>query len=312
MKLNNPPYNENSEDGVLISRSPQTQDDTLLRLIRNWVRNTLGLKNTNSLEESVAELIEEHAAEGTVISTEERTMLHNLLSFGEIKVSDIMVPRTDIIAIEATISLEELKKTLIEKEHTRMPVYRESLDNVIGFIHIKDLLSVLCTDKPFMLTDLVRQILFIPPSMRVIDLLAKMRQARVHMALVLDEYGGTDGLVTIEDLVEEIVGDINDEHDDKEEPDIMTINESTYEASGRIKIEALQELLGLSLVSDGEDEDFDTLGGLLFSLVGHVPVKGEIIEHDAGIEFEIVDADPRHIKRVIIRRLPSSLGSADT
>jgi magnesium and cobalt transporter len=300
MKLNNTTITDPHDDNQAAIRHSH-QDSTLLRSMRNWVRTTLGLKHNGSLEESVVELIEEHAADGAVISEEERTMLHNLLSFGELRVSDIMIPRTDISAIDSSISLEELKKIIIEKEHTRMPVYRDSLDNVTGFIHIKDLFPVLCSTKPFVLEELIRQVLFVPPSMKVIDLLAKMRLARVHMALVLDEYGGTDGLVTIEDLVEEIIGDIQDEHDDTEEASITKIDDHRYDASARLKIEELQEILGLTLVEEAESEDFDTLGGLLFSLIGHVPVEGEVISHSAGVDFEITEADPRHIKRVLIR-----------
>ncbi len=274
---------------------------SLVRTVRNWLRSTLRSHYNASLEESVAELIEEHN-DGTLISSEERVMLHNILSFGELKVDDIMVPRTDIVAIDLAISLDELKKVVLEKEHTRMPVYEGSLDTVIGFLHIKDLLSAIINDQPFNLKKLVRQVLFVPPSMKLIDLLARMKEARVHMALVLDEYGGTDGLVTVEDLVEEIVGEIEDEHDDMQEPDIIPLPDGVMEANARVTIENLEKALGTKIIEGDKEEGFDTLGGLLFSLVGHVPVQGEIITHGSGIVFEVIDADPRRIKRLLIRR----------
>lgn len=283
---------------------------SLLRIVRNWVRNTLRPHSNASLEESVAELIEEHDSDGTLMSSEERFMLHNILSFGELKVSDIMVPRTDIVAIDQEVSLDELKKIVIEKEHTRMPVYEGSLDKVIGFLHIKDMLCAVVSDKPFILKDLVRKVLFVPPSMKLIDLLARMKEARVHMALVLDEYGGTDGLVTVEDLMEEIVGEIQDEHDNTQEPDIIPLTEDTMEATARLTIENLEKALGIKIVDGDKEEGFDTLGGLLFSLVGHVPVNGEVITHSSGIEFEVIDADPRRIKRLLIRK-PATLVNAD-
>lgn len=293
------------------SRSLKEADNTsLLRTIRNWMRSTLRTHNGNTLEESVVELIEEHDSTGALMSLEERAMLHNILSFGELKVDDIMIPRTDIVAIDIGISLEELKKTVVEKGHTRIPVYESSLDKVVGFLHIKDLLSAILSGQPFVLKDIIRQVLFVPPSMKLIDLLARMKEARVHMALVLDEYGGTDGLVTVEDLMEEIIGEIEDEHDDMEEPDITTIDEQTMEATARLTIEKLEKALGLKIVENEQEDAFDTLGGLLFSLVGHVPVKGEIITHHSGIAFEVTDADPRRIKRLIIRK-PATLVSAD-
>lgn len=303
--------NSSAPLSTLNNRSQKEAENTtsLVRTVRNWLRNTLRPHSNSSLEESVAELIEEHDSDGTLISSEGRLMLHNILSFGELKVDDIMVPRTDITAIDLSISLDDLKKIVIEKEHTRMPVYEGSLDNVIGFLHIKDLLCAVVSDQPFILKDIVRTVLFVPPSMKLIDLLARMKEARVHMALVLDEYGGTDGLVTVEDLMEEIVGEIEDEHDNLQEPDIISLSDGTMEANARLTIENLEKALGTKIVEDDKEDGFDTLGGLLFSLIGHVPVAGEIITHSSGIEFEVLDADPRKIKRLLIRK-PASLEQA--
>lgn len=253
-----------------------------------------------SLEESVVELIEEHDPQGVHIGEEERALIHNVLELNDSVVDDIKVPRSDIIAVVDTISLEELKQVVEEEEHTRMPVYQESLDNILGFVHIKDLISYIGTDKPFNTHEVIHKALFVAPSMRVSDLLTKMRSSRVHMAIVLDEFGGTDGLVTLEDLVEEIVGEINDEHDDMEEEELRAVNESTLEASARLDIEKLEERFGIQLHNE-QEEDIDTVGGLVVSLCDHVPQKGEKIRHaDSGIIFEILDADPRRVKRLLI------------
>jgi CBS domain containing-hemolysin-like protein len=270
--------------------------------LRNLFKNIFRVTNSSSFKESVVEVLDEHnATDDTKISTDEKNMLKNMLSFRDSKVSDIMIPRTDIVAVEQNISLDELKKILITEEHTRMPVYRESLDNVVGFIHIKDLIPVLANEKSFAMEKIVRELLVISPTMKNIDLLAKMRHSRVHMALVLDEYGGTDGLVTFEDLAEEIFGEIQDEHDDTMEPEFIRLDDRTIEASARLPIDKLEKLINLT-ITDKDSEDFDTLGGLLLSLVGYVPTKGEKIFHSAGIEFEILDSDPRRVKRIMIHK----------
>jgi CBS domain containing-hemolysin-like protein len=283
--------------------APKSESPAYLpKIVKAWFRNLFRIEHNASFKESVVELIEEHKeVDNSIISNEEKAMLQNILSFRDKKVSDIMIPRTDIVAIEKSISLDELKRILISEEHTRMPVYRDSLDNVIGFIHIKDLIPTLSEEKPFVMEEVIRQLLVISPSMKIIDLLAKMRHSRVHMALVLDEYGGTDGLVTIEDLVEEIVGEIRDEHDETMEPEFIRLDDKTIEASARLPIKKLEKLLNVT-ITDEDSEDFDTLGGLLLSLVGYVPVKGEKISHGADIEFEIIDSDPRRVKKILIHK----------
>jgi CBS domain containing-hemolysin-like protein len=276
--------------------------NSFLKKIKNLVKQLFNNNVSGSFKESVVEIIEEHnATDDTKISIEEKNMLKNILNFRDTKVSDIMIPRTDIVAVDISITLNELKKILINEEHTRMPVYRESLDNVIGFIHIKDLIPILASEKPYEMDKIIRELLVISPTMKNIDLLAKMRHSRVHMALVLDEYGGTDGIVTFEDLAEEIVGDIQDEHDDNLEPEYIRLDNHTIEASARLPIEKLEKLTELT-IADKDNEDFDTLGGLLLSLVGYVPAKGERINHPVGLEFEILDSDPRRVKRLMIRK----------
>lgn len=279
------------------------ESTSLLQALRSWLRQTVNGKSDASLKETLEEIIDEHGDEASDrLEPEERVMLHNVLSFGETKVSDIMVPRTDICAVASDVTLPELKAHILEQKHTRIPVYAETLDKILGFIHVKDLLPVLGGEADFSIKEVMRQVLFVPPSMRIIDLLVKMRSVGGHMAIVVDEYGGTDGLVTMEDLFEEIVGDIHDEHDDNEEQEdkITRPSDGVFEVSARIRIEKLEKELGLNLVTEENDDEFDTLGGLIFFQLGRVPVKGEIIPHISGIRFEVMEADPRRIQKVRI------------
>ncbi len=269
----------------------------------SWMKHALGQRSDASLKEALEEVIEEHEEQAAEqLAPQEKAMLHNVLSFSDIIVSDIMIPRTDIAAVSADITLPELKAHILAQRHTRIPVYEETLDHVKGFIHVKDLLPMLGGDAVFSIRNIMRPLLFVPPSMRIIDLLIKMRHAGSHMAMVVDEYGGTDGLVTMEDLFEEIVGDIQDEHDGDEGRDdkITRVGDHVFEVSARIRIERLERELGLNLVTEEKQGEFDTLGGLIFFQLGRVPAKGEIVPHVSGIRFEIYDADPRRIRKVRI------------
>ncbi len=193
-----------------------------------------------------------------------------------------------------------------------MPIYRETLDDPTGMVHIKDVIQFLippddgnARKEPFSLKAIRRDLLFVPPSMPALDLLVKMQTTRVHLALVIDEYGGTDGLVSIEDLVEEIVGEIEDEHDTDEGPALARRDDGTIDADARAPIEELEEMLGVKLVDEESDDDVDTLGGLVFSLVGRVPLRGELIKHPSGLEFEVRDADARRLKKLRIHNAPA-------
>lgn len=254
-----------------------------------------------NLRESLEDVLEEEAGNDESLTGEELHMLRNLLGFKDVRVEDVMVPRADITAVDEKTSLEDLGGLFTESGHSRLPVYRQSLDHPIGMVHIKDLVVMLAGKAPKVpLKALIRDILFAPPSMPALDLLLRMQASRSHMALVVDEYGGTDGLVTIEDLIEEIVGEIEDEYDDQDGPKIVTRSGDILEAQARLPIDQLEEKLGIALVD--EDEDIDTLGGLVFTLAGRVPQRGEMIIHKNGIEFEVRDADPRRIKTLRIRR----------
>lgn len=283
----------------------ELQQTSRLAVLWSWLRRILAPKNEGSLKDALEEVIDEHEENGDhPLAPQERAMLHNVLSFGERTVSDIMIPRTDIIAVPQGIPLDDLKSHIIEQRHTRTPVYEESLDHLLGFLHVKDLLPVIAEDKPYDIHSNLRKLLFVPPSMKVLDLLAKMRAAGSHMAIVVDEHGGTDGLVTMEDVVEEIVGEIKDEHDEDDVGDecITRLGDKIVEVSARIHIEQLEKKLGLQLAAE-EDQEFNTLAGLIASQIARVPVKGEIVPHNSGVKFEIIDADPRRIRKVRIHLL---------
>ncbi len=268
------------------------------------LRALIGLgAGDRSPRQALQEMLEAPAEGAEALAPTERVMLANLLRFGELRVNDVMVPRADIVAVDRAIALDELVRVMVEQGHSRLPVHRGNLDDVIGLVHVRDLLPFWGQAGPFEVERIVRRILFVPPSMRVIDLLMQMRTSRVHMALVVDEYGGTDGLVTIEDLVEEIVGDIQDEHDVEEGPMLVERPGQIIEANARAPIEDLEARLGVSLRAPDEEEDADTLSGLVSSFLGRVPVRGELITHPAGVEFEVVDADLRRVKRLRVRRI---------
>jgi CBS domain containing-hemolysin-like protein len=285
----------------------------LLARLRLLARRRNG--DGHSLRETLEELIEEDeegAQDRAEFTEQERELLLNALSFGELQVWDVMVPRSDIQAIEVAAGLTEVVGTMRTAMHTRLPVYRENLDDVIGMVHIKDLLPYWGDGAEFELEPIVREVLFVPPSMRVLDLLLQMRDTAVHMAIVVDEYGGTDGLATIEDLVEEIVGEIQDEHDKILPPQIVELPDGALEADARVEVEELERRLGLELLEAERREDVDTLGGLLFTLLDRVPSRGEIVRHPGGIEFAVLEADPRRIKRVRIIRQVQPAPSEET
>ena len=267
--------------------------------LKSWFKSGNG---ENSARDVLEELIEEREVGEVPIDDEERLLLANILELKDRTIHDVMVPRADIISIESESSLSSVIDLITREGHSRMPVFRDALDDAIGMIHIKDVLAWHGRDREFSLRDIVRKVLFVPPSMQVLELLLEMRAMRCHMALVVDEYGGIDGLVTIEDLVEEIVGEIEDEHDRTQEPIMVDDPNGTLIADARVTIEMLEERLGI-LVTDEEREDIDTLGGLVFSLAGRVPVRGELISHSSGLEFEILDVDPRRIKRLRLREI---------
>ncbi len=262
-----------------------------------------GGANEPSLRDQIEEVIADHEdepgpdAEGD-LSPVERQMVRNLLHFGECTVDDVAVPRSDIIAVPETIGFSELIAAFADAGHSRLPVYRDSLDVVTGMVHLKDLFAILAQKEPRPegIATLIRQPLYVPQSMGVLDLLAEMRRQRVHLAIVIDEYSGTEGLVTIEDLVEEIVGDIEDEHDDAPEALLIPLDDGMWEADARAELDDVASAVDRRLAVI--DEDVDTIGGLAFMLAGHVPQPGETLTHASGWRIEIIDGDARRATRV--------------
>ena len=282
--------------------------------------------NNSALRVSLEGVIDSHAEKSgaTALDADARSMMLNLLGFADMRVDDLMVPRASIIAADETSSMRELLAQFIEANHSRMPIYRESLDDIVGMIHVKDYLRWMTNKGTKKKTksattsgvnlaaselsstvkqhpSMIRDVLYVPPSMPAPDLLIKMKASHIHLAIVVDEYGGTDGLVSLEDLIEEIIGDIADEHDtDAEEGMMRKQDDLTYVANALISIATLDEMFKVDLLSDDQEDEADTLGGLIFEMAGRVPSRGELIKHPSGLEFEILESDPRRVKRVRI------------
>jgi magnesium and cobalt transporter len=247
-------------------------------------------------------------------------LLLNASALETLRVADVMVPRADITAVEIDTPLGELARTFADAAHSRLPIYRETLDDPVGVVHIKDVVSRLAGDETGarpegwsharILPEIRRPLLYVPPSMKATDLLFRMQSRRMHMALVVDEFGGTDGLVTLEDLLEPIVGDIDDEHDQDEGPAVRPRGPAVWEADARATIDELEAAVGREIATPEEDEDVDTLGGLIFMLAGRVPERGEVIRHSSGLDFEVLDSDPRRIKRLRVRPAPPAVAGA--
>jgi CBS domain containing-hemolysin-like protein len=287
-------------------------DDSGSRLWRGMRYLIFGEDSEPTLREEIEEAIDEaEESDGAApaagdLSAAERQMLRNLLHFGEQTAGDICVTRGDIMAVPSDIGFDELVRAFVDAGHSRLPVYGESLDEVTGMVHIKDVfLASVDPSRDRSLGALMREPLFVPESMGVIELLARMRAERIHLAIVVDEFGGTEGLVTIEDVVEEIVGEIEDEHDDAEAAMLTMLDDGLWEADARIELEELAEAVDRRLSS--EEDEVDTLGGLVFLLAGHIPAKGECVEHPSGWKLETVDSDPRRVVRV---RLHAPAGDA--
>jgi magnesium and cobalt transporter len=278
----------------------------------NRIRSMLGRKMPEpTLRESIAELMLEAAeapeaqARPSELNRHERLLIQNVLRLRETTADDVMVPRADIVAMRADLTLEQAIAQIRDDGHSRLPVYREQLDDIIGMVHVKDLFAYMGRPEAFSLDAVLRKPLMVAPRIRVLDLLLQMRQQRVHLALVVDEYGGIDGLVTIEDLVETIVGEIDDEHDDEEMPMVTERPDGTLDLNARLPVEDFEKRMGPVLSEDERDADIDTVGGLVFTLAGRVPAKGEVISHPSGLEFRILDADARRIRRLRARRTVS-------
>ncbi len=285
-----------------LARRHDTSPSMLEGLLRRLRELASGETSNGGLRETLEDLLEEEdTGQGAEQFTpEERVLVLNALSFGELRVDDVMVPRADIRAIEIGTGLDDVVAAMREAGHSRLLVFRDRLDDVVGLVHIKDLLPFWGDGDDFTLSAIMRPVPVVPPSMRVLDLLLEMRKSHAHMVAVVDEFGGTDGLVTVEDLVVEILGEIQDEHAADEPPQLVRRPDGSLEADARVDLEDLEEQLGQTLLDGDERDEVDTLGGLIFTLVDRVPDVGEAVRHPAGLDFHIIDADPRRIKRVRI------------
>lgn len=293
----------------LLTQTPNEGEEPRAWWRRVWSaarRRWSGHRKEDALREAVEELIEESAQESGVPAPE-RLLLANILKLRERTVLDCMVPRADIVAIDVDSDLDELVERMAEHAHSRLPAYRETLDETVGMVHMKDVLALLARHKEARIRELLRPILFVAPSMPASKLLLQMRQSRQHMALVVDEFGGVDGLVTIEDLVEEVVGEIEDEHDEPAAPDIMARPDGTLLIDGRLALAAFEDRAG-RILTPGERETIDTLGGYVFHLAGHVPQIGETVAGPGGLVFEVLETDQNRITRVRVKGLRKPAG----
>ncbi|MDR6432719.1 CBS domain containing-hemolysin-like protein [Brucella pseudogrignonensis] len=310
-------------EGQSTQRSQSSEKRSLLANIFPFMRS----RQSSSLREDLADALSSTESEqDSAFSPEEKAMLNNILRLREIRVEDVMIPRADVVAIEISTPLWEALELFESSGHSRMPVYAETLDDPRGMIHIRDVLNYI-TQQSRQKTDatsaakfdmgridltktigelnLIRKVLFVPPSMLASGLMARMQAAHIQMALVIDEYGGTDGLASLEDIVEMVVGDIEDEHDDEE---IMISEEANgvFVVDARADLEELAEKIGPSFEAGEHGEDVDTVGGLIFSVLGRIPVRGEVVQAIPGYEFHVLEVDPRRVKRVRIVPLSES------
>jgi magnesium and cobalt transporter len=261
---------------------------------------------------SSSEPVQTPAETGAASSATQASGMPGIGNLRRLRVDDVAIPKVEIVAVPVDIGRDELVEVFRQHGFSRVPVYNETLDEPLGLVLLKDLALTYGfgqSSAPFKLREMLRPVLYAPPSMPVGVLLQKMQKDRVHMALVIDEYGGVDGLVTIEDLIETVIGEIEDEHD--EEDDVLWVEEKpgVYLAQARAPLEELEAAIGLRLRADEDDEEIDTLGGLVFLRTGRVPARGEIVPHESGATFEVVDADKRRIKRLRLR-LPGATGTA--
>ena len=280
------------------------------------VRQRLLGRSDTGLRASIAELVQEAAdapqEPGVLpeLDRQERALIANVLRLRGTTADDVMIPRADIVAMAVDVTLDQALEQIRREGHSRIPVYREQLDDVVGMVHIKDVFAYVGRPEAFQLEAIVRAPLMVAPQMPVLDLLLQMRQARLHLALVVDEYGGIDGLVTIEDLVETITGDIADEHDEEDAPLVTERPDGTLDLDARLKVDAFEARVGAVLTDEERAADIDTVGGLIFTVAGRVPAKGEVVTHASGMEFRVLDADPRRIRRLRARLPVTALAAA--
>ncbi len=273
-------------------------------IISKLIKKVNFLNNSNqSLRDSIKDAIDEKSqteSHNVDLSKKEKSILTNILSINQLKADDVMIPRASIIAIQQNYSFKEITDIINKESHSRMPVYRKDLDDVLGMVHIKDIIKFSnLKNVNFDIKSILREILFVPPTMPVMNLLLKMQATKRHMALVIDEHGGTDGLITIEDVIEEIVGEIEDEHDKDDDFNFKEISTNTFEAKAEMTISEFNKETKFNI----SNNEVDTLGGYIFSKIYRVPLTGEVINVENRYQFEIIDADPRKIKKIKITKI---------
>lgn len=282
-----------------------TSSDRPPSRLAQWLKSFRKSRNGNdTLREALEEFmdeIEEGEEENSSIAAHEKNLLGNILKLRDLTVQDVMIPRADIAAIDKDATQEDILALLTDKQFSRIPVYRETLDDIIGTVHVKDIVSQLAAKKQIDIFSIIREIPIVSPAMAVLDLLLYMREAKKHMVMVVDEFGGTDGLVTINDVIVMIVGEVDDEFDNETDPELEQKADGSYYADARLEIDQLENKVG-SFLNEEEREEIDTLGGLVTSIAGRVPARGEVLHHkESGLIFEILDADPRKVTRVKIK-----------
>lgn len=271
------------------------------RGLMKWIK---GLRRTAPVESVLSNIAAEDPA-NDFITNHERLLLSNILNLRDRRVSDIMVPRADIVAVEIGITPQELLSLLSQKQYSRIPVFRETLDDVVGTIHLKDVVSALARGEEINIKNMITDIPIVSPAMTILNLLLKMRQSSRHMALVVDEYGGIDGLVTIGNVIESIVGEIEDEHTGDEAPKVVKRDDGSVLVDARLPIDEFENQFGY-ILSDEERRNSETLSGLVYSMTGRIPARGEVLTHPTGMIFEVLDAGPRRINLMRIQNIPSS------
>lgn len=320
MNDDRPPQSINKEDlETSMALSPQKTDEIMIEQPKNHKQHLYGfskiigrLMGKKNSEDSLRDVIEDFIEENTEdnkndnFSSQEQKLIINILGLHDLRTIDVMMPRADIIAFPIEKPLAELVKVMVEHGLSRVPIFKKTLDDIVGIVHVKDIVDKLLLNKDITIAEILNpEIVFVSPAMRVLDLLREMQIKRMHMVMVVDEYGGIDGLITIEDLVEQIVGEIEDEHDLIDKPQIIKKTNGTIEADGRAELEDFEEIAGYILTQEErEDEDIDTIGGLITQIAGRIPARGEIITHSSGTQFRILEVDPRTIKRLIVSNLP--------
>lgn len=286
----------------------KAQSSKKLGLFSHIKNKITGTKNgSESLREAIEEYIEESSDDEALssVAAHEKSLISNILKLRDTTVIDVMIPRADIAAIEVNGDQKELMALLAERQFSRIPVYRETLDDVLGTVHIKDILSLMASGLPLDIKSMIRPVPIVSPSLPVLDLLLKMQADRRHMVLVVDEHGGIDGLITIGDLIESIVGEFDDEFDNETTPQLTEQEDGSVIVDARFNVDEFEEKYG-NILSEEEREEVDTLGGLVFFTASRIPARGEVIQHETGMVFEILDADQRRISRLRIRKIPKA------